>query len=377
MDIKFVLIVLKSKIPQILLMLLIAVTIAIGISTVQSKWYASYTSLVLNLSDRNPFEQSGVPAQLSATYFATQLDIIRSQKVAVKVVQDLELDKDQRRYQEYMDATQGTGVSLVDWIAIGLMQNFIVEPSRDSRVVRIGYRSVNPKEAALVADAFAQAYIATTLELSMEPARRSAGWFDLRLQESRGQLDAAQSRLTAYQQEHGIVAIDERLDTETSRLNELSKNLVAAQGDRYDVQSRQLGQNHPEYRRAVERERSIAASVDRQRSRLLELKEQRDELSSLVREVENEQRNYDATLQSYYQTRLESQFNQTRIAVLSPAVVPQVPVSPNVVLNLASAIFLGLLVGIAMAIFGEVLNRKIRSEDDVRVWMETEVLGVV
>ena len=377
MDIKFLLVVLKTKIPQILLMLTIAVAIAIGISTAQSKWYASYTTLVLNVSDRNPVTQTGMSSQQSQTYFATQLDIIASQKVAAKVVEDLKLDEEEWRYREYMEATQGTGISLRDWIAMGLMQNFLIEPSRESRVVRVGFESTNPSEAARIADAFAAAYIATTLELSMEPARRNTAWFDERLQEIRDQLDAAQARLTDYQQEQGIVAIDERLDTETSRLNELSRELVGAQSELYDVQSRQLGQNHPEYRRAIERERSMTASVDRQKRRLLELRDQRDELSSLVREVENEQRNYDATLQSYYQARLESQFNQTRIAVLSPAVVPQKPVRPNVVLNIASAIFLGLLVGIAMAIFGEILNRKIRSEDDVRVWMETEVLGVV
>jgi uncharacterized protein involved in exopolysaccharide biosynthesis len=211
----------------------------------------------------------------------------------------------------------------------------------------------------------------------MEPAKRSAGWFDMQLTELRERLDKAQSRLTSYQQDKGIIAIDERLDTETSRLAELSKSLVTAQAELVDVQNRQLGRNHPEYRRAVGRESSISSSVERQKRRLLELKGQRDELGSLLREVENEQRNYDATLQSYYQTRLESQFNQTRIAVLSPAVVPQRPVSPNVMLNIASAVFLGLLLGIAMAIFGEILRPKIRTDEDVRDLMGVEVLGVV
>ena len=175
----------------------------------------------------------------------------------------------------------------------------------------------------------------------------------------------------------GIIAIDERLDTETSRLEDLSKSLIDAQADLADVQNRQLGRNHPEYRRAVGRESSASESVAQQKRRLLQLKGQRDELGALVREVENEQRNYDATLQSYYQTRLESQFNQTRIAVLSPAVVPQRPVSPNVILNIASAIFLGLLLGIAMVIFGEILKPKIRTDEDVRDLMGVEVLGVV
>lgn len=377
MDIKLIFVVLKTKYVQIIFTLIVAVAIAAGITAAQSKWYVAYTSLVLNISDRNPFDQSGGSAQLSATYFATHLDILQSQNVAVKVVKALELDKNETIISEYQEETLGLGVSLVDWIAIDLMKNLRVEPSRDSRVVRVGFMSTVAKESAVTADAFAQAYIATTLELSMEPARRSAGWFDLQLTELRERLENAQSRLTGYQQEKGIIAIDERLDTETSRLAELSKSLIAAQANLVDVQNRQLGRNHPEYRRAVGRERSSSEAVARQKRRLLELKGQRDELGALVRELENEQRNYDATLQSYYQTRLESQFNQTRIAVLSPAVVPQRPVSPNVILNIASAIFLGMLLGIAMAIFGEILRPKIRTDEDVRNLMGVEVLGVV
>jgi uncharacterized protein involved in exopolysaccharide biosynthesis len=377
MDIKLIFVVLKTKYVQIIFTLIVAVAIAAGITAAQSKWYVAYTSLVLNISDRNPFDQSGGSAQLSATYFATHLDILQSQNVAVKVVKALELDKNETIISEYQEETLGLGVSLVDWIAIDLMKNLRVEPSRDSRVVRVGYMSTVAKESAVTADAFAQAYIATTLELSMEPARRSAGWFDLQLTELRERLENAQSRLTGYQQEKGIIAIDERLDTETSRLAELSKSLIAAQANLVDVQNRQLGRNHPEYRRAVGRERSSSEAVAQQKRRLLELKGQRDELGALVRELENEQRNYDATLQSYYQTRLESQFNQTRIAVLSPAVVPQRPVSPNVILNIASAIFLGMLLGIAMAIFGEILRPKIRTDEDVRNLMGVEVLGVV
>ena len=377
MDIRLIFVVLRTKYVQIIFTLIVAVAIAAGITAMQSKWYVSYTSLVLNISDRNPFEQSGGSAQLSATYFATHLDILQSQNVAAKVVKALELDEEESRISEYQEETLGLGVSLVDWIAIDLMKNLRVEPSRDSRVVRVGYMSTVAKESAVTADAFAQAYIATTLELSMEPAKRSAGWFDLQLTELRERLDNAQSRLTSYQQDKGIIAIDERLDTETSRLAELSKSLLTAQAELVDVQNKQLGRNHPEYRRAVGRENSLSASVEQQKRRLLELKGQRDELGSLLREVENEQRNYDATLQSYYQTRLESQFNQTRIAVLSPAVVPQRPVSPNVILNIASAVFLGLLLGIAMAIFGEILRPKIRTDEDVRDLMGVEVLGVV
>ena len=45
----------------------------------------------------------------------------------------------------------------------------------------------------------------------------------------RENLQNAQSKLTAFQQQEGIIATDERIDTENKRLEELSSNLVAAQ----------------------------------------------------------------------------------------------------------------------------------------------------
>ena len=80
---------------------------------------------------------------------------------------------------------------------------------------------------------------------------------------------------------------------------------------------------------------------DAQKQRILELKNQRDELDSLAREVEIAQQTYEATLQNFYESSMESQFNQTSISVLNYAIPPQAPSSPNVTLNMLSALFLG------------------------------------
>ena len=76
---------------------------------------------------------------------------------------------------------------------------------------------------------FAEAYIATNLEMITDPARKSKVWFDDQLKSLRKRLEEAQSRLTAYQQQERVVSTDERLDTETARLQNLSNQLVSAQ----------------------------------------------------------------------------------------------------------------------------------------------------
>jgi uncharacterized protein involved in exopolysaccharide biosynthesis len=80
-----------------------------------------------------------------------------------------------------------------------------------------------------MANKYAEAYIATNLQMMIDPARKSKVWFDEQLKSLRQRLEEAQSKLTAYQQKEGIVSSDERLDTETSRLQNLSGQLVTAQ----------------------------------------------------------------------------------------------------------------------------------------------------
>lgn len=373
MNIKILWTIFKARFWLILSVLALTVLSAVAITIYQPNQYVATTSLVLNFNGATPFEQTVLPVQLSSSYVATQLDIISSQSVALKVVEILKLEGNQQLKQEFLGATGGAG-SFKHWMAARLGKDLIVEPSRDSRVVGIGYMSPDPETAAETANAFAKAYIETTLELSMEPAARSAAWFDEQVKLLRKRLEEAQARLTGYQQQQGIVAIDERMDTETSRLNELSKSYLAAQSVTYDVKSRQLGENHPEYVRAIKREQSARALLEAQKNRFLEIKKQRDELGFLAREVETEQQAYENMLKSYYQTRLESQFNQTNIAVLNTATPPSSPSSPNVFLNIVSALFLGGVLGFVLAFAFELLDRRIRAEQDIEELLDTKLL---
>ncbi len=376
MNYRLFFLIVKSRKWLILFTLAITIATAATITNYQVRRYIATTSLVLSFEDDNPFEQKGIPSQLSSSYLATQLDILRSRKVALRVVEVLKMADDPSLQEAFRLSTDGD-MAISDWLAEALMESVIVEPLRDSRVINLSFESADPYRAAEIANAYAQAYIDTTLELSMEPASRSAAWFDSQLTVLRARLEEAQAKLTGFQQAKGIVALDERLGIENSRLNEMSRNLVAAQRETSDARSRQLGENHPELKRAIQRERSSMAGLEKQKKQILELKKQRDEADSLAREVEVEEQNYEATLESYYQMRLKSQFNQTNIAILSQAIPPQNPSSPNVLLNMLSAVFLGLFLSVVLAVLVELSNRRIRSAGDVSEFLDTKVLATV
>lgn len=126
---------------------------------------------------------------------------------------------------------------------------------------------------------------------------------------------------------------------------------------------------------ARQREQEIRASLEAQRAKVLALKQQRDEVNVLQREVETAQRTYDQVVQRMSQTNLESQNTQTNIAVLAQAVEPANPSSPKIVLNSLLSVFLGMVLAVGFALVRELLDRRVRSLEDLSDSLGVPVLG--
>jgi chain length determinant protein EpsF len=435
------LLILKARALIALLALGVTVATTVVVSMLMPKSYTATATLIVDAKAKDPVTGMLLPAQLIPGYLATQVDVIQSQNVALKVIDQLKLADNPAVKADFMAQTQGQG-SIRHWLADLLLKKLEVQPSRESSVIQLGFSGSDPRFAAIVANTFAQAYIHTNLELKVEPARQTSVWYDEKLKEMRVALEEAQAKLTSYQREKGLQATDERLDVETARLAELSSQLVGAQAQTYETTSRQkqsgnalaevelnplvqnlkaelaraeanltqiserLDRNHPHFiaaqaqveavrqrldiemqtatrtvtttaRVAQSREGDIRAALAAQRARVMALKQQRDEAAVLQRDLENAQRTYDVALQRQNQSTLEAQTNQTDIAVLNPAVPPVEASSPKVMLNTLLAIFLGGLLGIGLAFLMEMIDRRVRSAEDLATALDIPVLGEI
>jgi succinoglycan biosynthesis transport protein ExoP len=131
------------------------------------------------------------------------------------------------------------------------------------------------------------------------------------------------------------------------------------------------------YQVSKQREQQLQGAVGAQKSKVLFLNKQRDELNVLRRDIESAQRSFEIVSQRASQTTIESQSNQTNLAVLNPAVAPIDASRPRVFLNLLVSIFLGTLLGIGLVLLLELRNRILRSEDDLNEILELPVLGSI
>ena len=122
---------------------------------------------------------------------------------------------------------------------------------------------------------------------------------------------------------------------------------------------------------------SVRLSLEAQRAKVLRLKSLRDEAAVLQRDVDNAQRAYDAAFAKRSQSTLESQATQTNVSVLKHATAPATPSSPRVKLNLPVALLLGLVLGLATAIFREYRDWRLRTDADVLDALKQPLLGVL
>lgn len=228
---------------QIAAVVVTIVAAVIAISVTMPKTYLARTLLVADAKGMDPVSGNAVPTQLITTFINTQVDIVKSRNVALKVVDRYKLFDVPELREQFQQSTEGLG-SIREWLADRLLGNLEVEPSRNSNVFALVFAGEDPGFAAELANAFADAYIQTTIELKMDPAKRQARWFDEQLVGLRQALEAAQTRLADFQRSNELVTTPGQLDVESARLAGITTELVAAQAAMTDAQTRrnQMGQ---------------------------------------------------------------------------------------------------------------------------------------
>ncbi len=452
MSLQQFLLALRARFGVFATVLAATVLAAIVASLLLPKSYKATVSLLVDAKDEQSLSNVLRPLilpQERLSYLQTQMDIITSKKVARKVVQDLKLAESPSTQAAFEEEAGGEG-SIEDWLIESLLKKLKVETSQ-SNVIQVSFSAADPRHSAAIANAFAKAYVNTMLELRVEPTREAAAWFDEQLKSLRANLEDAQAKLTDYHRQHGIVSDDERVDVDNTRLGVLSEQVLRAQEQTLQWNTReqqarkflepggspdrlpdvldnpfiqrlktdllqgeaklqelatQYGSNYPQYQRRLSENRSLREKLDaemrkivagiessarqsRQRevelrralaaqhARVLGLKENRNELTVLKRNMESAERTYDTAMQRFVVSQVDSRASQTNVTVLSPAVAPLKPSRPNIILNLALSWVVGTMLGIGVVILMETFDRRVRSRGDFDNAWSVPLLGVL
>ncbi len=214
-------------------------------------------------------------------YMTTQVEIIKSQNVARRVVENLQLDKKYRAYfiddkpkeksfftnikikvkqsiKQVIKAILPVGdkkknedeaedaklanhfpaepFSDADIIASMIRGGLAVMPLPEAKIVTIMYRDKNPAIAKLVANAVVQAYQDVTLEIKLSNSSYSLQWMTKKAGEERKKLEDAENSLQQYMRANDLVTVENRLALIPQKLSQVSSEFTKAQTERKELE---------------------------------------------------------------------------------------------------------------------------------------------
>lgn len=261
--------VIRAHYLAVLIVFVATIVIGVTVSMLMPKRYTTTATLVFDVKSPDPVMGQLLP--LGQGFVATQSEIIKSDRVALRVVRILKLDEQPALKKQWQDTTGGNGKIDV-WVAELLQRGLQVTPAvGGSTIINVSFSAGDPMFAAVVANAFAQVYIDTNIELRVDPARQAARWFGDQGKIARESLESAQAKLSEFQQQKGIVVRDEQIDTEMAKLRDLSAQLTVLQNQTGDTISKQNSNsaNLPEVMQSPVVQ-SLRSDIARQETKLQE-----------------------------------------------------------------------------------------------------------
>lgn len=132
-----------------------------------------------------------------------------------------------------------------------------------------------------------------------------------------------------------------------------------------------------DYRAAVRREEALRSQVEKLKSDYLDLRRRSIQYNIYQQEVDTNRALYDGLLQRFKEIGVAGGVGVNNVAVVDPADIPEVPSSPNLLLNILISILAGAGIGAALAFALEQLDEGIADPAEVERRLGLPLLGSV
>lgn len=400
-----------------------------------------YTATSSVLVDMRADLVSGAQTNASPSLFATEAEVVKSQRVLSKVIDSLKLDDHPSLKSQYLHTFSTVGFKR--WVRLLIQKNLAVDVSLGASVMKISFTNPDAELSAAIANAFAAAFVETSLALRIERAEKYSAFFNERAKAIRESVEKAQGKLTAFQKTVDVLPIGEKQDLEVAKLNQMEEQLLRTQATLRDSTSRlalvqessepmvnspvvasirqelmrkdsQLAElksryddNHPqviEVRSALaalkdklvkeqvgatasqgeskaiskRREAELRKAIELQREKVFAKGVSKNGLSTLQKEIDAEQRTYDYVQNRYSQASLEMHNNLPTATLLSRAEVPDESKKDIMIRSYWKILLLTLgLFGVFAAFLQEFFDRRVHSAEDISAYIGLPVIGTL
>jgi len=247
----------------VFLVAVIAVVGAAIYTSLQTPIYRSSVKIQIDRQSTNIVQYEGAApeeSRWSYDFMETQYELLKSKKLAKRVVEELGLtssrqfggeekqsffkdlkksvstmfsskDADETEQPE-KQAAKGTK-GLENQVIGGLS----IKPVKNSRIVQISFDSPNPKLAAKVSNTLAESFIAMNLERRFEASSYAKTFLEERIKQVRANLEDSEQKLIIYAGEREIIDFEQKQSGLMEKIRALNSKLVEVETRRMQAQS--------------------------------------------------------------------------------------------------------------------------------------------
>ncbi|HEX4427591.1 MAG TPA: polysaccharide biosynthesis tyrosine autokinase [Terriglobales bacterium] len=198
---------------------------------------------VLNFRDSN---NAGMD-YYDPTDLDTEVRILRSDLLALQVIRQLNLDQQPQFGGNGKPPASGTLGLTTDVLqpdsprttqALDAFKGALrvtLEPN--TRIIDIHFRSPDKNLTARVVNTLVNTYVEQNFKTRFESTMQTSDWLSKQLVDLQMKVETSQEKLVQYQKAHEILGIDEKQNITTQKLDELNKELTAAESTRMEKES--------------------------------------------------------------------------------------------------------------------------------------------
>jgi succinoglycan biosynthesis transport protein ExoP len=341
------------------------VALALVVTLMMPPVYRATATLQIDREPVQVLQVEGVTNAEAAApdFLTTQYELLKSRALAERVANELQIDGDTVSrlqattwWQRLRDAiSPDTAQDAADAGAatasaddsreldalrqgVGIVRNgLVVEPVRNSRLVRVHFDSTLPAFSARVANAVADGFISSAIERKFDASSYASKYLEEQLALAKGRLEESERALVAFATRENIVGSSEAGSLEGQNLSQLNAALATAQSERIRAQAAWSQVSGGGALPAAATANSIVATLQQQRADLQAQYQQqlrtfkpeypamqalRGQIEELERQVAREQENVRAAIRAEYQAAqarenmLVAQLDQLRTQAL-------------------------------------------------------------
>lgn len=379
--------------------------------------------------------QDAVRANLNDAdqYLSTQIRLIQSDSVLRPVA----LKYDLMRHESGEDSRADGPIQL--------RRLKVTRPS-STYLLTISYRSPDPELAASVANAIADSYLDHSYQIRYRATAQLSSFMERQLEELRAKMEKSSAALSAFERELNIISPEEKTGILAARLLQLNTEYTAAQADRVrkeaarqsvldgsletsegagpggglrrlierrnearerfaEIQAH-FGKNHPEYRKAAEKEAEIDRQMEAMRATIVQRAEteyseavNREQLlsktvaqtksefdalnarsfeyQSFKREADADKKLYEELVRRIKEAGINASFQNSTARIADRARPGSTPVSPNLQLNLFIAFLAALSLSLLAIVARDALDDSIRDPEKASRQLGADVIGTL